>query len=199
MCTHTRQPPSSSTEADIASSKSRALAGSIVNVASERRSRRPASSISESAACRASRSTAGSNPRRRPRSTSSASITSRATSGRPSRRATTARPPPPPRPRGRLLAPEPPSPWATDPGGRTTTRSPTENRRSRLTTSRGPASKNGSATRNFPRRSSTATRAAGAASRTAALTGLRPRPCVRLPQAPDRPSRADWSSRAHRA
>ena len=78
---------------EIASSKSRALAGSIVNVGSSRRSRRPCRRRSgASAASRASCSTAGSNDRRRPRSSISASITSRATSGRPSRREITTPP-----------------------------------------------------------------------------------------------------------
>ena len=41
MCTHTRTAPSSSSSAEIASSKSRAVGGSIVNVGRSRRSRRP--------------------------------------------------------------------------------------------------------------------------------------------------------------
>ena len=87
MCTHTRTAPSSSTSAEIASSKSRAVGGSIVNVGSARRSSRAGSaSRGRSAAARASRSTCGSKRRRSPRSSSIASITSRATSGRPIRR-----------------------------------------------------------------------------------------------------------------
>ena len=74
--------------AEIASSKSRALAGSIVNVGSSRRSRRSGAARRATAlARRAPRA----RPRRRsararPRSSISASITSRATSGRPSTR-----------------------------------------------------------------------------------------------------------------
>ncbi len=88
MWTQTRTAPSSSTSAEIASSKSRAVGGSIVKVGSARRSSRPSASSSggRSAAARASRSTCGSKRRRSPRSSSIASITSRATSGLPIRR-----------------------------------------------------------------------------------------------------------------
>ena len=92
--------------AEIASSKSRALAGSIVNVGRPVRSRLPSVAwIFRAAAARASRSTAGSNPRARPRSSSRPSIRSRATSGRPSTRVICARPSPRPRPAPR--APDP--------------------------------------------------------------------------------------------
>ena len=88
MWTQTRIAPSSSRSAEIASSKSRAVGGSIVKVGRSRRSRRaPASPCGgSSAALRAARSTAGSKRRRSPRSSISASSTSRALSGRPSRR-----------------------------------------------------------------------------------------------------------------
>ena len=148
MCTQTRRVPSSScSAAEIASSKSRALD----RVDRERRQRRAgrdgradsravprAASPRRPPALRARRrdrmSAAG---RGRP---SAPSITSRATSGRPSRRArSTAR-------RDRAGC------------GRsrrdTTTRSPTSALRSRLTTICGPGPKNGSATRNLPLRRS---------------------------------------------
>ncbi len=92
MCTHTRIAPSGSASAEIASSKSRAVGGSTVNVVSARKSARPSLSGS---ALRASRSTSGSKRRRSPRWTISASSTSRATSGRPIRRSIRARPPRP--------------------------------------------------------------------------------------------------------
>ena len=89
--------PASIGSAEMASSKSRALIGSIVNVGSSRRSRRsPGARLTRSPAARASLSSAGSKPRARPRSSSSPSITSRATSGRPSTRTTRT---PAPRPR----------------------------------------------------------------------------------------------------
>ncbi len=114
MCTHTRAAPPSIASAEIASSKSRALAGSMVNVGSARRSRRSYLAWrTRSPAARASRSTAGSNARARPRSSISPSITSRATSGRPSTRRIRA---PDPRP----CEPRPPAPRA----GWTSTRSP---------------------------------------------------------------------------
>ena len=73
--------------AEIASSKSRAVTGSIVNVVRAVRSRRATSwSTPRSRACLAARSTAGSKRRRSPRSSMSASSTSAATSGRPSAR-----------------------------------------------------------------------------------------------------------------
>ena len=147
------RPPAAS--ADTASSKSRAVTGSIVNVGRSRRSRRcppgsapPDASDAPSAPdSRASRSTAGSKAPCRPRSSIRARITSRAISGRPSRRATVARRDPPRRP-------------LPCPVSDSTTRSPTPARLSRLTTTRGPGPKNGSATRNFPWRTSSATRAA---------------------------------------
>ena len=176
MCTHTREVPSSSTRAEIASSKSRALTGSTVNVASGRRSRRAASSNERSTTTWASCSTAPSNVRFRPRSIISPSITSRATSGRPNRRVIVAR---------RELRPLRPVP------ARTSTRSPTAKRRSRLTTTRGPDPKNGSATRNLPRRSSTATRALGAVGDDAGVTGPRPRRCAQPSGAPRRQSCGD--------
>ncbi len=46
MWTHTRQPPSVVGSAEIASSKSRAVTGSIVNVGSSARSRRPSACTS---------------------------------------------------------------------------------------------------------------------------------------------------------
>ena len=98
MCTQTRQRSSSSRAAEIASSKSRALTGSIVNVGSERRSRRPAATRTDvvGPGARPPRAPRARPPdrteRRSPRSTISASITSRATSGRPIRRAIVARP-----------------------------------------------------------------------------------------------------------
>ena len=67
--------------AEIASSKSLASSGSMVNVASSRRSARAASTSTSGSA--ASASTLRGNERRRPRSSISASITSRATSGLP--------------------------------------------------------------------------------------------------------------------
>ena len=68
MWTQTRIAPSSSRSAEIASSKSRAVGGSIVKVGRSRRSRRgPASACGgRSAASRASRSTAGSKRRAQP-------------------------------------------------------------------------------------------------------------------------------------
>ena len=136
MCTHTRTAPSSSSSAEIASSKSRALGGSIVNVGSARRSTRGTSATRE-AASRASRSASGSKRRRRPRSSISASSTSRATSGRPIRRST--------------------FPWpAPRPVGATSTSSPGR-AGPRSTFMRGPREKNGVAVRKRPRLSSTAT------------------------------------------
>ena len=88
-----RHAPSPSSCAEIASSKSLAVAGSIVNVGRSRRSRRAgASPPAASRASCAARSTPGGNAARRPRSSISASITSRATSGRPRIRAIRARP-----------------------------------------------------------------------------------------------------------
>ncbi len=148
ICTHTRQPPPSSVRAEMASSKSRALAGSIVNVGSDRRSRRaPAASTGASEADRAARADRGIESRATDRDRPSAPR-SRLGPRRagPSRLTTRARPPRPFPPR--LGVP-----------GRTTTRSPTSYRLSRLTTIRGPGEKNGSATWNLPRRSITATRA----------------------------------------
>ena len=83
-------PPSSSASAEIASSKSRAVTGSIVNVGSSRRSRAPAERVARrraSAACAPRARPRGQSAPRSPRSSISAPITSRATSGRPSRRA----------------------------------------------------------------------------------------------------------------
>ncbi len=91
ICTHTRRRPFSPACADIASSKSRAPTGSIVNVGRPVRSRRWLSVRSASRAARdASRSSSGSKPRLMPRSSSIASIMSRATSGRPITRITSA-------------------------------------------------------------------------------------------------------------
>ena len=142
MCTHTRITPPSSRSALIASSKSRAVGGSIVKVGSARRSRRGTSvPPARSAASRASRSTTGSKRRRSPRSSISASSTSRAVSGRPIRRSSFPCP-------------------ARGPDGAISTMSPVAacwpaRGRSRLI--RRPRAKNGSATRKRPRRSSTAT------------------------------------------
>ena len=182
MWTQIRHEPSSSRAAEIASSKSRALVGSIVNVGSARRSRRPSSCTGAPSAARASRSTAGSKPRRRPRSIISASSTSRATSGRPSRRATTARP----RARPFRLG-----------AGATTTRSPMATLRSRLRASRGPVPKNGSATKNFPRRCTTATRVPGGAAVGTTLTSVQRRRCAPRPRAPHPGSCADCPARRH--
>ncbi len=146
MCTHTRQRSSPSASAEMASSKSRALAGSIVNVASERRSRRPPWPRRSGA--------------RRPRA---CLALHRGVEGTVAARG---RPSVPRSRRGPLRAPQP----ARDPApaprrgrcaprrARTTTRSPTAARESLETAMRGPGPKNGSATRNFPRRSITATR-----------------------------------------
>ena len=139
MCTHTRIRPESSRSALIASSKSRAVGGSIgerrqvAQVAAAR-----AGLACRSAAARASRSTSGSKRRRSPRSSISPSRTSRATSGRPSRR---------------MIFPCP----ARRPVGATSTRSPTLARPPLSTLIRRPRAKNGSAVRKRPRRSSTAT------------------------------------------
>jgi hypothetical protein len=77
----------SSASALIASSKSRAVVGSMVKVGRSRRSRRPSApgsrSSTRSTASVAARSTPGGKERRSPRSSISASSTSRATSGRP--------------------------------------------------------------------------------------------------------------------
>ena len=165
MWTQTRHGRSSSSRcAEIASSKSRALAGSIVNVGSARRSRRPP--LAPTSTCCRPRA-----PRARPRDRTTAAARGRSSAPR-SRRAprragragarSTARPP------ARAVA-------ARGAAGRTTTRSPSRRVRSRLTASRGPGSKNGSATRNLPRRSITATRRRRRRGRLA-LTGLRPRP-----------------------
>ena len=154
--------------AEIASSKSRALAGSIVNVASSRRSRLRRAR----APARARRppgprcSTAAAKPRLRPRSSISASITSRATSGRPSTRTTRAPVEPragcaaaPDRPR--RARPRAPARSAGEPqrdarGGRAARAAPAG-------CSRGGNS--GSAVRKRPRRSSTATIAPSARTR----------------------------------
>ena len=90
MCTQTRQCSSPRASQEIASSKSRAVTGSMVKVGSAVRSRR---GTSGGRASWAARSTPGGNERRRPRSSMSASMTSRATSGRPSTRAILKRPP----------------------------------------------------------------------------------------------------------
>ena len=93
MCTHTRVPPVAERSAEIASSKSRALAGSIVNVGKLAQVA-PLAAASRSTPLRRPRAPRAraprSKPRRRPRSSISASITSRATSGRPIRRSTRA-------------------------------------------------------------------------------------------------------------
>ena len=180
MWTHTRQEPSSSRSAEMASSKSRAVVGSIVNVGSERRSRRRSSRTVARSAARASRSTAGSKLRRRPRSIMSASRTSRATSGRPSRWETTARP----RARPLRLG-----------AGTTTTRSPTATPRSRFRASRGPGPKNGSATKNLPRRCTTATRPGPRVGAGAGLTSVRRRRCAPRRPEPRPRSCADCPAR----
>jgi hypothetical protein len=139
MCTQMRVAPSSRRSAEIASSKSRAVAGSIVNVGRPVRSRRTTSRSGPALrACLAARSTAGSKRRRSPRSSMSASSTSAATSGRPRLRSTLACPP------ARVA-------------GRTSTRSPRLIRESRSSTIRLPGAKYGSATRKRPRLSTVAT------------------------------------------
>ena len=183
MWTQIRHEPSSSRAAEIASSKSRALVGSIVNVGSARRSRRPLILHRGTVGRRGPRAPRpGSKPRRRPRSIISASSTSRATSGRPSRRATTARP----RARPFRLG-----------AGVTTTRSPMATLRSRLRASRGPGPKNGSATKNFPRRCTTATRVPAGAAVGATLTSVQRRRCAPRPRAPHPGSCADCPARRH--
>ena len=160
MWTHTRITPPSNSSAEIASSKSLAPGGSIVNVVSARRSRRSGPATTSDAATRASRSTSGSKRRRRPRWIISASSTSRATSGRPIRRSIRARPPRP---------------------GTATTRSPRRSSRRGLSTLiRCPASNSDETARKRPCLSSTPT--TGAA--------LTPRPPSSAPSAAPRPARS---------
>ena len=160
MCTHTRQCSSPRTSQEIASSKSRAVTGSMVKVGSAVRSRR---GTSGGRASWAARSTPGGNERRRPRSSMSASMTSRATSGRPSRRAILKRPP--------LGL------------GCSSARRPGRASRERSTVARRPRWKNGSPTRKRPRCSSRTTRG-GAWVRTGTWRprrpspGRAPRPCA---------------------
>ena len=107
--------------AEIASSKSLAVVGSIVKVARSRRSRRRSSLRcgTAPAASSASSSTARGNARRRPRSSISASSTSRATSGRPSSRTTRApRLPEPTSTRSPTDAPPDAAPLRSTPAGR---------------------------------------------------------------------------------
>ena len=159
MWTHTRTAPSSSSSAEIASSKSRAVGGSIVKVGSvaqvepagERR--RP-----RARPPRAPRAPpAGRSGARSPRSSISASSTSRATSGRPIRRRT--------------------RPWpAPRPVGATSTRSPGRAvpLRGLSTLIRRPRAKNGVAVRKRPRFSSTATIGAAVAAVAAAARCFTP-------------------------
>src|ERR1700736_2884756 len=128
MCTQTRT-PSASRRAEIASSKSLAVSGSIVNVSKSRRSTRPAID--------GSGGSNGSNGSRSPRWTSSPSSTASMSSARPSTYSSFARPRP----------------------GRTTARSPSEASPSPFVSrSNGlSASKYGSPTTSLPRRVSSTT------------------------------------------
>ena len=146
MCTHTRRAVALGRSAEIASSKSRARAGSIVNVGSERRSRRPPLAPTSTDSADLVRLVLDRGVERAPQP----AIDHQRLDHVPRH----VRPAEPPRDRGPAAGPRRSGASA----GFTTTRSPTSPARSRLIASRGPRPKNGSATRNFPRRSITATR-----------------------------------------
>ena len=179
MCTSTRSPPASRWTV-IASSKSRASGGSIVNVSRSRRSTRPAPATSGSRGRHDSSSSISCpHPKPKPSSTVTARRTAATSSGDPSTEITVARP----FARGRT-ATRSPSPAATEP--------------LRPSVSGRPGSKNGSPISSRPRRFTSHT-ASGALS---SSVNPRPAPAAR-PSARHRPGwpvgRTQTHPASHRA